>query len=382
MGNLRIKMTLKKSLILYTLIALLAAFLSGIVLFSFFEKWKIIIADVNGVKVKFGRNRTMVFTNDIMTINTIKAIKQIKLVNIIEVVSIILCVVISVIMLVRQYYKRILEEPISILKQEAEYIGRNDLSFECSYISMDEMGDICRSFNDMRLKLIDNQKKTWELIEAQRQLNAAFAHDIRTPVTIIKGYAQMLLEFYASGSLSEEKLEEILNTFLIQADRAERFSLTMKEIHSMEEWNVDKKKMSFQSIAEQLKSGAEGMSNDNISIKVHYKNDEREMFCDINLINEVADNLVSNALRYAVENIEVSIEAEDDTLYLYVKDDGKGFTKDTLYKASRPYFTTEKNHFGLGLAICETLCKKHGGNIELINSINGGAIAAAYFICI
>ncbi|MBD5136673.1 MAG: HAMP domain-containing histidine kinase [Lachnospiraceae bacterium] len=379
MGNLRIKMTLKKSLILYTLIALLAAFLSGIILFSFFEKWKIIIADVNGVPVKFVRNRTMVFTSDSMTI---KAVKQIKLVDIIEVISIILCVVISVIMLVRQYYKRILEEPISILKQEAEYIGRNDLSFECSYISMDEMGDICRAFNDMRLKLIDNQKKTWELIEAQRQLNAAFAHDIRTPVTIIKGYAQMLLEFYESGSLSEEKLEEILNTFLIQADRAERFSLTMKEIHSMEEWSVDKKKMSFQSIAEQLKSGAEGMSNDNISIKVHYKNDKREMFCDINLINEVADNLVSNALRYAVENIEVSIEAEDDTLYLYVKDDGKGFSKDTLYKASRPYFTTEKNHFGLGLAICETLCKKHGGNIELINSINGGAIAAAYFICI
>ena len=379
MGNLRIKMTLKKSLILYTLIALLAAFLSGIILFSFFEKWKIIIADVNGVSIKFRRNGIMVFTNDSITI---KAINQIKLVNIIEVISIILCVIRSVIMLVRQYYKRILEEPISILKQEIEYIGRNDLSFECSYISMDEMGDICRSFNDMRLKLIDNQKKTWELIEAQRQLNAAFAHDIRTPVTIIKGYAQMLLEFYTSGSLSEEKLEEILNTFLIQADRAERFSLTMKEIHSMEEWSVDKKKMSFQSIAEQLKSGAEGMSNDNISIKVHYKNDEREMFCDINLISEVADNLVSNALRYAVENIEVSIGVEDDTLYLYVKDDGKGFTKDTLYKASRPYFTTEKNHFGLGLAICETLCKKHGGNIELINSINGGAIAAAYFICI
>lgn len=379
MGNLKMKMTLKKSLTLYILLALLAAFFSGMILYFFFENWKLMIGYVNEVPVKYVGNNKLVYTDDSITL---KGIKQIKLVGIVEVISIILSAAASIIMVVREYYMRILGEPISILKQEAEYIGRNDLSFECSYISADEMGDICHAFNEMRLKLIDNQKKTWEIIEGQRQLNAAFAHDIRTPVTIIKGYAQMLLEFYASGRLSEEKLEEILNTFLIQAERAERFSLTMKEIHSMEEWSVDKKKMSFKSIAEQLKSGAEAMSDGNISINVHYKEKNKEMLCDINLINEVLDNLVSNALRYAVENIAVSIETEDDTLYLYVKDDGKGFTGDVLYKASRPYFTTDKNHFGLGLAICETLCKKHGGDIELINSINGGAIATAYFVCI
>lgn len=378
MDNMRIKMTLKKTLIIYTITALAAAFFSGIILFAFFEKWKMIIADVNGIEARIAGINVIAYTNECMTA---KAIRQIRIVGIIEVISITVCAVISVIMLSRQYYRRILEEPIFILKQEAEYIGRNDLSFECSYESTDEMGEICRAFNNMRLKLIDNQKKNWEQMEAQRRLNAAFAHDIRTPVTVIKGYAQMLLEFHAKGTLSEEKLEEILNTFLLQAERVERFSSTMKEIHSMEEWNVDKKKMTFKRIASQLKSGAEGMSNGNISINVCYKNDEREMFCDINLIHEVADNLVSNALRYAVENIEISIDAEDDTLYIYVKDDGKGFMKDALHKASRPYFTTEKNHFGLGLTICKTLCKKHGGDIEIINSINGGAIAAAYFKC-
>lgn len=378
MGNLKMKSTLKKTLAIYTAIALAAAFFSGLILFIFFEKWKVIIAHTNGIDARMAGINIMVKTDQM---DILYSIKQIRIVRICQILSIVLCSVISIIMLSRQYYIRILQEPIAILKKEAEYIGRNDLSFECKYLSTDEMGEICRAFNDMRLRLIDNQKSMWEQMEAQRQLNAAFAHDIRTPVTVIKGYAQMLLEFKASGMLSDEKLEEILNTFLIQAERVETFSSTMKELHSIDERTVDKKKMTFNSIAAQLKSGAEGMSNENISINVLFKEDERELFCDINFIHEVTDNLVSNALRYAKKNIDISIEAEGSTLYVYVRDDGTGFMKDALYKAQRPYFTTEKDHFGLGLAICRTLCKKHGGDIQLINSIKGGAIATAYFKC-
>lgn len=65
-----------------------------------------------------------------------------------------------------QYYKRKLEEPLRILKREMEFIGGDDLSFDCNYISNDEMGEICQAFNCMRKQLIKNQENLWELMES------------------------------------------------------------------------------------------------------------------------------------------------------------------------------------------------------------------------
>ncbi len=103
------------------------------------------------------------------------------------------------------------------------------------------------------------------------------------------------------------------------------------------------------------------------------------IMCDENLIQEVVDNLIINALRYVVSQIDIIINLEQDKLYLYIKDDGRGFSKELLDKGIRPYFTTSDGHAGLGLTICRTLCKKHGGSLELMNSVQGGAIACAYF---
>lgn len=61
------------------------------------------------------------------------------------------------------------------------------------------------------------------------------------------------------------------------------------------------------------------------------------------------------------------------------QDDGPGFSADSLEKGTRPYFSTEEDHMGMGLSICRMLCKKHRGDLELTNSINKGGIACAFF---
>ena len=101
---------------------------------------------------------------------------------------------------------------------------------------------------------------------------------------------------------------------------------------------------------------------------------------DEHLIQQVADNLVSNALRFAQKEIRITLQLEEDFLYLYVQDDGEGFTKQAMEKAKKPYYSSEPDHFGLGLTICQTLCKKHGGRLELTNSVDGGAIASGMFL--
>ncbi len=374
------QMTLKKSLAVYILIALATAVFCGGVLIVFFENWKEIVLQVNNQQ----NNLAVLYGADgyklSMRYSSEKVARQIEILSFLEIAAVFLCGGVAVICVSHQYYKRKLEEPLKILKREMEFIGRDDLSFDCSYISNDEMGEVCNTLNRMRKQLVKNQENLWHLMEAQRNLNAAFAHDIRTPLTVMRGYTQMMLKFYPEGKISEEKMIETLQMLERQTGRIEQFSLTMKEIHNMEEWKVDRQPFSVKELAQQIRDNLKGMPLEGIQVEFSCEIDEMQIICDKNLIQEVADNILANALRYAKEKITISMVKDEEGLFLYVKDDGKGFSKEEIMKAARPYFSTAEDHFGLGLTICQTLCKKHGGDLELMNSLEGGAIVSAYFM--
>lgn len=373
-------MTLKKSLAVYILIALATAVFCGGVFIVFFENWKEIVLQVNhqpdAWTILYEANGHKVSER----YSSEKVARQIEILSFLEIAAVFLCGGVAVICVSHQYYKRKLEEPLKILKREMEFIGRDDLSFDCSYISNDEMGEVCNTLNRMRKQLVKNQENLWHLMEAQRNLNAAFAHDIRTPLTVMRGYTQMMLKFYPEGKISEEKMIETLQMLERQTGRIEQFSLTMKEIHNMEEWKVDRQPCSVKELAQQIRDNLKGMPLEGIKVEFSCEIDEMQIICDKNLIQEVADNILANALRYAKEKITISMVKDEEGLFLYVKDDGKGFSKEEIMKAARPYFSTAEDHFGLGLTICQTLCKKHGGDLELMNSLEGGAIVSAYFM--
>ena len=74
----------------------------------------------------------------------------------------------------------------------SEKISNNDLDFSIEYDSKDELGQLCTSFEIMRTALANNFTEMWRQVEERKQLNAAFAHDLRTPLTVLKGYNEML----------------------------------------------------------------------------------------------------------------------------------------------------------------------------------------------
>ena len=97
-------------------------------------------------------------------------------------------------------------------------------------------------------------------------------------------------------------------------------------------------------------------------------------------INHVNNNLISNAVRYAKSAIKITYTCSKEGFYLTVSDDGCGFSKEALCKATNPYFTGEnhREHFGLGLYICKILCEHHGGYLKIENC-STGANATAFF---
>ncbi len=121
----------------------------------------------------------------------------------------------GVFLVARFYYKKKLNPPIQILLREAEKIGNNELDHPCYYDSPDEMGRVCNAVDQMRIQLAERQGKIWEQMEEQRRLNAAFAHDMRTPLTVLHGYVDLLSMYQDSGQISQELFLRDLTTILI-----------------------------------------------------------------------------------------------------------------------------------------------------------------------
>lgn len=78
------------------------------------------------------------------------------------------------------------------MKQGISHIADNDLDFSIGYGKQDELGQLCRAFETMRGELVKNDRYMWGLVEERKKINASIAHDLRTPITVIKGYSEYL----------------------------------------------------------------------------------------------------------------------------------------------------------------------------------------------
>ncbi len=103
----------------------------------------------------------------------------------------------------------------------------------------------------------------------------------------------------------------------------------------------------------------------------------RGWIMDEMVVMEVLENLVSNALRYALTKVEITLDESEDgrKMIFYVQDDGPGFTREGLRQAVRPYYRDKEkaqgNHYGIGLYICKMLCEKHGETCHCPTALTG-----------
>lgn len=307
------------------------------------------------------------------------------------------------------FYKKRLARPLSILKDSVVRIRRNDLDFHVSYECGDEMGSLCDSVEDMRTELVRGKEEMWRLIERQKELNAAFAHDLRTPLTVLRGYTDFLARYIPEGKISEEKMQDTLALMSGYLLRLEDYSRTMKEIRSIDEVPFCPERTRLRSLEKKIEEVVfalnqigdveivyNGLCGKNAvedkgavegeTVDCEEGRETLKMSADDNIIMEVLENVLSNAIRYARKEIEVMSDynAAGGEFNLTVRDDGDGFSQEQLEKALKPYHKEYERgetdeHFGIGLHICRELCRKHGGTLNIANSIQGGAVVTASF---
>ncbi|WP_259455858.1 HAMP domain-containing protein [Bacillus sp. PK3_68] len=93
------------------------------------------------------------------------------------------------------FYKLKLKKPLELLRRASEKISVNDLEFHIYYDGRDEMSELCGAFEKMRSQLEGNYKILWRSVEERKQINAIFAHDLRTPLSVLKGYSELLTTY-------------------------------------------------------------------------------------------------------------------------------------------------------------------------------------------
>lgn len=283
------------------------------------------------------------------------------------------------------FYRNRLKEPFNILQNGVREVKRQNLHFAIHYDSSDEMGQLCDSFEEMRLELMKGKEVMWEMIEKQKQVNSAFAHDLRTPLTVLKGYSDLLERYLPEGKISEDKLKDTLHLMSEHIRRLEKYTYTMKNIQSMEEFPLEKMSMDILTLQQKIQEILRAL-NQNGGISILYTSEmdhHTSINVDENIILEVLENLLSNGIRYAETSIWVSLELTDEFLYLYVQDDGPGFSEEALRKATEPYYRemqeNQEQHYGIGLYICRILSEKHGGVLSLAKSFQKGSAVCASF---
>ena len=286
-------------------------------------------------------------------------------------------VIITLISSSMNFYRNKVKKPFEILQASADKIANNELDFVIQYDNTDEFGKLCGAFEKMRSSLEANNSIMWQQMEDRKKLNSAFSHDLRTPLTVLKGQTELLIKFVPDEKISKEKAIESLKTMKNHISRLENYVYAMNKLQKLEDVGIVGKKVNVASFQNMMQDSAKILCAD-LSLNFVEIVTVEELVFDSEIFMEIYENILTNAIRYGKENIEIIFEADENEIKFSVKDDGVGFSHEDLNCATNPFYRGNCNinddHFGLGLNICSVLVKKLGGKLNLANNIEGGAI--------
>ncbi|HEB5002377.1 TPA: sensor histidine kinase [Clostridioides difficile] len=283
------------------------------------------------------------------------------------------------------FYKVKLKTPIEILNKGAMEISNNNLDFCLEYNNNDELGNLCNAFEKMRSELNKNNIKMLTMINDRKQLNAAFSHDLRNPLTVLKGYSNYLTKYIPTGKLSDEKILSTTQLMSEHINRIEYYVENMSNAQRLEDLVVSKSMSNINKFIENLDENISIIAKqEGKSFKLKSQINNINLLFDENIILRVVENIILNAFRYARNNVSILIYLEQELLTFVIEDDGIGFSKESLKSALRPFYRdktlNESNaHFGMGLYISKILCEKHGGSISIENNSTNSAKITAKF---
>ena len=294
----------------------------------------------------------------------------------------------------RRFYRVHIACPLDEMSRAAQRIAAQDLDFEVSPVRGRELGRLACTLEDMRASLLNANRELWRVAEDRRRMNAAFAHDLRTPITVLKGTVELVHMRVSAGSAPSDAQVSALTE---QVNRLERYAAAMGGLSKLEDRALEAEMQDGNDLIDGLERFASEVvaaSEAQRSLTFLRANTDadgvepgRSVTVDMPLVEEVLGNLLRNACQHARSEVTLACRLQRDgdgsTLVMCVSDDGPGFSPEALAHGADPFYSENKfaEHFGLGLNIARTLARLHGGDMQLANATDGGAQVTVTFVC-
>lgn len=284
---------------------------------------------------------------------------------------VIVLIVISAVMTIWIYRATII--PLNKLKEAARNISEGNLDFEVEIDGDDEISELCRDFEFMRQKLKETAEEKLQSDKESKELISNISHDLKTPITAIKGYVEGLRDGVA---VTEEKRDKYLKTIYNKAIEMDRL---IDELTLYSKIDTNRIPYSFNRI-----SCGDFFDDCSDSLVVEleakgvdfsYENkleDDIEIIADTEQLSRVINNIISNSLKYHADRkikICMRIMDEGDFIRVEMEDNGKGISKNDLPNIFTRLYRADASRnsatggSGIGLAIVKKIIEDHGGRI-------------------
>ena len=278
--------------------------------------------------------------------------------------------------------------PLGQMKIATQNIKDGNLDFELEVETDDEIGQLCRDFEEMRLRLKETSNEKVEYDKRSKELISNISHDLKTPITAIKGYVEGIMDGVAD---TPEKMDKYIRAIYNKANEMNRL---INELTLYSKIDTNRIPYNFNTIPVYafFDDCAEELAVDLESRHVefgyfNYVEDPVKIIADPEQIKRVINNIVNNSLKYMDKSkckINLRVKDVGDFIQVELEDNGKGIAaKDLTYIFDRFYRTdasrnSSKGGSGIGLAIVKKIIEEHGGKIWATSRENTGT--TMYFV--
>ena len=276
-----------------------------------------------------------------------------------------------IVIIIAYILSKYITNPLNKLNNEMDKISNGNYDINLKE-GKDELGNLAKNFNKMAYNIKINNEKMLENLENKQTFIDNLAHEMNTPLTSIKGYAEILEKF----DLNEEQKIKYLK--YIQDESVRIRDMYKKLLVLAYKDDIEFKEIDFNKLINDLKIDLhDKLNNHNLIIN----NNCNIFYGDEVMISMCISNLVRNAINNSKENTDITINTYEDNYhkYIIVTDEGIGISEDNINKIFEPFYRIDKNRSrslggsGLGLSIVKKIIEKHGGNIYIESELNVGS---------
>lgn len=263
--------------------------------------------------------------------------------------------------------------PIQKLKTATRNIKEGNLDFTLEDEGRDEIGELCADFEEMRKRLKASTEEKIQYDKENRELISNITHDLKTPITAIKGYVEGIMDGVAD---TPEKMDKYIKTIYNKANDMDRLINELTYYTQIDTnripYTFNKINVSdyFEDCIEEL-----GMDMENKNIELNYMNYLEEdvvVIADAEQMRKVINNIVNNSVKYIDKPrgvINIRIKDVGDFVDIEIEDNGKGIAAKDLVNIFDRFYRTDvsrnsgKGGSGIGLSIVKKIIEDHGGRI-------------------